>query len=117
MDPTDPSGQAAKATAMMAAMVAQKVDLFLPFMIGSWLDALCLGVLLILWARWLAYVRPTDSFWTRVLVYYLMMPTLISTTTLLAKNYDLFATNFGDYLRLVDMTCKCFRDYGKPEYR
>ena len=91
---------------MVSMLSKRKVNLYAPFLIGAWLDSLFLGLVFILWFRWWAFVRPTDTKWTRILVYYIMLPNLFSSTCLAVHVVRLMNVNFGDYLGFFEMICK-----------
>ena len=95
---TDPS-----MVAQLEDMVKHRqTDLYLPFLVGTWLDSLCLGLILVLFFRWVTHVRPTDSKWTQALVWWLMIPTCVTSSFLLAHNFFLFVGGFSDYLRIFN---------------
>lgn len=39
-----------------------------PYIVGTWIDALLMGILLVLFLRWQTNVASTDKLWTKVLV-------------------------------------------------
>ena len=55
------------------ALRSKRVEYYLPFMIGVWLDAICLGLLLVAFGAWVSSVRKTDTPLVRYLVLYLMV--------------------------------------------
>lgn len=85
---------------------SRQISLYLPFLVGMWLDAVFLGLILIAFCRWVIYVRPSDSRWTQALVWWLMLPTAVTSAFLVAHNYFLFVTGFADYLRIFNVTCE-----------
>ena len=85
---------------------SRQISLYLPFLVGMWLDAVFLGLILIAFCRWVIYVRPSDSKWTQALVWWLMLPTVVTSAFLVAHNYFLFVTGFADYLRIFNVTCE-----------
>jgi hypothetical protein len=90
---------------LLSSMLApRKMDLYSPFLIGAWLDSLFLGLIAIMWVRWLVYVRPTDTKWTRILMYYIMLPNLFSSVGLIIHVLHLMSTNFGNYIAFFDLT-------------
>jgi hypothetical protein len=46
----------------------KRVEAFLPVLLATYVDALCLGVLAILFGLWIAHARPTDHLAHRLLV-------------------------------------------------
>lgn len=93
------------AQALLTSLVKPyKVELYAPFLIGSWVDWVFLGYVLVLWVRWFIEVRPTDNKWTRILVYYLMIPSLFLSMVILMHNMRIFGYSFGDYTALLDIT-------------
>lgn len=99
----DPAGQR-----LLSIMLApRKVHLYSPFLIGAWLDSLFLGLIAIMWIRWFMHVRQTDTKWTRILVYYIMLPNLFSSAGLIVHMLHLTSSNFGNYMAFFDLTGKC----------
>jgi hypothetical protein len=111
--PDDPA-----ALAELEHMVQHRqISLYLPFLVGMWLDAVFLGLIMILFCRWVVFVRPTDSKWTQALVWWLMVPTAVTSSFLVAQNYFLFVGGFGEYLRIFDVTCEWTAFYAFDDVR
>ena len=96
----NPAGRAL----LSSALQARRFDLYGPFLIGAWLDALFLGLVVVLWLHWFVNVRKSDTKWTRRLVYYIMLPNLFSSTCLVVHVMRLMAVNFADYFGFFDLT-------------
>lgn len=105
-DPTVFMTDPAHAAELEALVKSRQISLYLPFLIGAWLDSLAFGLIFILFCRWVIYIRPTDSKWTQALVWWLMIPTCVTSAFLLAHCFYLFVGGFGEYLRIFNVDRK-----------
>ena len=88
----------------VALIQERQYEMYLPFLIGVWLGSLALGLIAVLFWEWVVHVRPTDDKWTRILVWLLMLPTLLTSAISLAHCHYLFTSGFGDYGKILSTT-------------
>lgn len=105
--PPGPSGSDPGAQAVIARLSANKVATMLPFIIGTYIDTVLLGLVLVALVYWWRKVRPTDPGWIRALVSSQVVLTCIQTGVLLSRWFVIFAEGFGDLRTLRDASSMC----------
>lgn len=105
--PPGPPGSDPGAQAVIARLSADKVATMLPFIIGTYIDTVLLGLVLVALVYWWRKVRPTDAPWVRALVSSQVVLTCIQTGLLLSRWFVVFAQGFGDLRTLRDASSMC----------
>ena len=80
----------------------KRVEYYLPFMIGVWLDAVCLGLLFVAFGAWLSSVRKTDRPLVRYLVLYLMAASVMMSGFMIGQWFLVYVHGYGDFMQLFD---------------
>jgi hypothetical protein len=106
------TGSAGTSDSVAMLMRPKRIEYYLPFMIGVWLDAICLGLLCVTFGAWLGAVRKTDRPMVRYLVLYLMVASLMLSGFMLAHNWGVYVKGWGDYFQLFD-TSREYPDHNK----
>ena len=102
------SGDSASQELLIASFMRnRRVELYLPFIIGVWLDALCLGLLVVTFGSWLTTVRQTDRPLVRYLVFYLMGLSTLMSGFMMAHWFVVYILAWGQFTKLFDTTSKC----------
>lgn len=104
--PDDPTTAAAPPTPEQLAEIqaflnSQRIPFYLPFLVGSFLDALFLGLLLVVFAHWLPNVRPTDRKWVQALVWYEMAVSITVSAIVMNHTFLILVPSFGDFQAIL----------------
>ena len=95
----------AAARLMASTLASRRFDMYAPFLVGIWLDTLFVGAILVLYARWVAHARRTDTWWTCALVHFTLAMTIFCSSCDTAHLVAILAAGFGDYLAFFDVLC------------
>jgi hypothetical protein len=68
----------------------------MPFIIGTYIDTVLLGLVAILLVYWVRHVRPTDHRWVRGIIMTQVVLTCIQTGLLMEGWFGIFVGGFGD---------------------
>ena len=82
---------------IMANLRDMRLQLFSPFIIGGWLDTVLLGLVAVTVGQWMYGVCATDRRSTKVLVAYLILASLATTTCTLVHWHHVFLQGYGDF--------------------
>lgn len=96
---SDPTGVKERLAA--AILRPRRVEAYLPFMVGAWLDAAMLGLITIVFIRWLTAVRQTDRMWVQWLVPFQMATAVGFSGVCIAHWCHVFLRGYGQYLELT----------------
>ena len=88
-----------------ARLSANKLATLLPFIIGTYIDTVLLGFVIVALVYWVRHVRPTDRTWIKVLITLQTVFTCIQTGVLMSGWFRIFIKGFGDPMGIVDASC------------
>lgn len=100
------TGTSSSADLIALAMRPKRIEYYLPFMIGVWLDAICLGLLLVAFGAWMSSVRKTDTPLVRYLVLYLMVASFMMSGFMIGQWFLIYVHGYGDFFQLFDTHCE-----------
>lgn len=84
---------------------AIQTDFLYPLTIGLWLDATCLGLLLVLLSHYLFTAYKKDNVWVRGLVGYLLAVALVATALMVLQVFVYVVKGFGTFTAFSTITC------------
>lgn len=80
-------------------------DYHTPLVLGSWLDVLCLGLIAIVFALWIAHARKRDNAWVRALIFYSAAMAILATVLIQMQVVRYLVISFGFYGGIGEIIC------------
>lgn len=95
--------------AFLQALKDRKWEHRTPMMMGLWTDALCLGLLFVVFALWTSGTgtRARDGTWTRALVLYSTTTAVVGTVLINLQMIKYAVEGFGDWAAVAENKCEC----------
>ena len=93
---------------------AIQTDFLYPLTIGLWLDATCLGLLLVLLSYYLFTAYKKDKVWVRGLVGYLLAVALVATALMVLQVFVYVVKGFGTFTAFSTITCMLLLSMMRP---